>query len=166
MKWYGSLQQTQLDSVSHTKILTWSSRQGNRENGRGGLMKCAEAQRWSVRGCSSVNILCGMWKLCFTALPKICSSCRGDKSRSGTLLGVWSSVNYCCCCCYSEASLSLTVGKHFLTLCQVAYDPHHVFLITDNFDVYIFKSNSHKSHNVQTWLKKLEPKNIWILFFA
>lgn len=139
MKWYGSLQQTQLDSVSHTKILTWSSRQGNRENGRGGLMKCAEAQWWSVRGCSSVNI---------------------------TLLGVWSSVNYCCCCCYSEASLSLTVGKHFLTLCQVAYDPHHVFLITDNFDVYIFKSNSHKSHNVQTWLKKLEPKNIWILFFA
>lgn len=116
-KWSGSVasSSTQLDCVSHTK--SWVGAPGKataRVVGWG--LKCAEAQRGSICGCSSVNILCGMWKLCCTAPLK--SAAAAEEIRAG-LTHCWM-----CGAAWITAAVGFTLcsGLHFQ-----AYDPHDVY---------------------------------------
>lgn len=73
--------------------MSQSSRQASETSGwtevGAGLEYAAGAQRVSVHGYSSVNILCVMWKL---------KSAAADKGWAEALLAAWSVIDYCCCC--------------------------------------------------------------------
>lgn len=123
-KWRGSVasSRTQSDCISLTK--SWVGAPGEPGVSRWwcwwGLIKCAEAQRGSICGCSSVNILSGMWKLGRTTLHK--SAAAAEEIRAG-LKHCWVSgaarIN---AAAVTPRLRSLPVGS--TSWQSVKYDPH------------------------------------------